>query len=994
MKQIDISQMKYIKQDKTVMFTCIRCNQSKTAKKYAECIIDGETHRICNGCYGNLLSMTKETEGITDSTPMETMKVSAIKVPVSDLTDEEIEYICRRITPKEIRAYFQKNPKQFAKIRPGFRAETLLDEDTITLIYKNTSNHFISSYLEKWLKQWLLEIRDFRIGREKDGVSPEQSLLEALPKSVFSDNVDLYFKVLNEQFSSEYIALVKTALTLASETPVAEETQETVSSAFEDISAEKEKNIELLALVEQLREEVATEKALHEGASKSLSEATTAMETIQGDLTTAISKNAALTAKIQTMQAELDHFYQLSKYIDVEPENAYSEEYEYTSLCEVFYDHDKIWLSRLADIHGGKIIRFTKVDSSPYFFGNRDRLFWTDGPKENGFIGIWQWNAVPRDSDPSKDFVTTSYIGGVSAIEVIELAECHTYEDIAQTLVTKAFPAVSGRKRLFTCRDIDGQIIGLLCNEFDFVVNNGEAKLKTTVYTLPCFEISSADILSVAGRKIYGFTKPGVPKGVFQVRNPLAVVKEVIITRATSAVLRQQGLSKKEAQHCQQFLRELPIQTVIQDIADAYSCEEAEARTYVVAFIEQADTYLTVSDIAVTTIAAALARNDELVLRCKELLSSEWETENADKMGQALKELEEIQAAVETQRAENLALQDEYRTLEEKKVAIQATIDEKLTLARDVESGVAERIDAARKNAAEFICTMAFSAPVHTTGESTPGTAVSLTKRKITAAEGEEIDDIDLFVDELAENLSAIGYEGVSAARMAQTVAFCIESHLPIICGTNAVKIADCIAAMFGAEGAYTATLAMNQPDCHDLCESIQTVSVNKTSVIVINGAFDGLSLNSFNQIKLCADILHNNAVLVFPLGGVDTSMLPHYLWGQAMFIDGDIGLENMETDDIVMHTSTLDFATRCTSEETANKRNQIDYLAGIISNVAMLNYARYMAINNSTLKDDDQVLLQVVLNALSSGKKEKLLEVLSSNGIDIQNNEDIARYL
>lgn len=130
------------------------------------------------------------------------------------------------------------------------------------------------------------------------------------------------------------------------------------------------------------------------------------METIQGDLTTAISKNAALTAKIQTMQAELDHFYQLSKYIDVEPENAYSEEYEYTSLCEVFYDHDKIWLSRLADIHGGKIIRFTKVDSSPYFFGNRDRLFWTDGPKENGFIGIWQWNAVPRDSDPSKDFVT------------------------------------------------------------------------------------------------------------------------------------------------------------------------------------------------------------------------------------------------------------------------------------------------------------------------------------------------------------------------------------------------------------------------------------------------------------------------------------------------------------------------------------------------------------------------------------------------------------
>lgn len=109
------------------------------------------------------------------------------------------------------------------------------------------------------------------------------------------------------------------------------------------------------------------------------------------------------------------------------------------------------------------------------------------------------------------------------------------------------------------------------------------------------------------------------------------------------------------------------------------------------------------------------------------------------------------------------------------------------------------------------------------------------TARNLKGVKGEEIDNVDLFVDELADNLNAIGYEGVSATHMARTVAFCIGNRLPIICGANAVKIADCIAAMFGDNGAYTATLAMNQSDCRDLCESIRTASTDKTSVIVVD---------------------------------------------------------------------------------------------------------------------------------------------------------------
>lgn len=46
----------YIKQDESIEFFCDRCNKRKIAKKYAQCIINGKTKRICNGCYGSLLS--------------------------------------------------------------------------------------------------------------------------------------------------------------------------------------------------------------------------------------------------------------------------------------------------------------------------------------------------------------------------------------------------------------------------------------------------------------------------------------------------------------------------------------------------------------------------------------------------------------------------------------------------------------------------------------------------------------------------------------------------------------------------------------------------------------------------------------------------------------------------------------------------------------------------------------------------------------------------
>lgn len=127
----------------------------------------------------------------------------------------------------------------------------------------------------------------------------------------------------------------------------------------------------------------------------------------------------------------------------------------------------------------------------------------------------------------------------------------------------------------------------------------------STTYVLPQFIIASSDIITLADKNYYRFTTLGTPQDIYHVKTPFGVVKDVIVSRATSTVLRQQGITKKEAQHCQNFLRELPVETMTQEIADAFGCPEAEAKEYLSSFLSSAEAYLDESDMDVGTLTAA-----------------------------------------------------------------------------------------------------------------------------------------------------------------------------------------------------------------------------------------------------------------------------------------------------------------------------------------------------------------------------------------------------
>lgn len=139
---------------------------------------------------------------------------------VSRLTKDETSYICSVIPYQDTIKYFNNNPNQFAKIRPGFRAKTISKEDARKLLFKYRSRNFVSVFIEKHISKLLVEIQEHFAKFVDDGDSKDIALIRTLPLYSFADNVGLYFKLVNEEHSEEYIALMSAIVKVIKEDTV------------------------------------------------------------------------------------------------------------------------------------------------------------------------------------------------------------------------------------------------------------------------------------------------------------------------------------------------------------------------------------------------------------------------------------------------------------------------------------------------------------------------------------------------------------------------------------------------------------------------------------------------------------------------------------------------------------------------------------------------------------------------------------------------------
>jgi len=79
---------------------------------------------------------------------------------LSMLTEDEARYICSVIPYEHTINYFQQNPKEFAKIRPGFRAKAISKSDASRLLFNYRNRRFVSVFIEEHVSDWLSQIRE------------------------------------------------------------------------------------------------------------------------------------------------------------------------------------------------------------------------------------------------------------------------------------------------------------------------------------------------------------------------------------------------------------------------------------------------------------------------------------------------------------------------------------------------------------------------------------------------------------------------------------------------------------------------------------------------------------------------------------------------------------------------------------------------------------------------------------------------------------------
>lgn len=805
---------------------------------------------------------------------------------ISELSNDEIKYICEHMDLKYVRDYFKQNPKGFNKINPGYTVKKMPDNKILSSLIKHARKPFIQNIIQLFVKKWLYEIQENCDSLEKSGFSVGEAMLKTIPDCVFCDRIELYFKLINQEHNDDYLRLLHDALSLikkVSYTAKEERNTELQNTEIERI------NSELQTINKQLDEERAKEDPLKDelnDVNKQLLE----KQKLLSDATTQLHD---AESTISDMQHKLEHYKALERYAESEIAQPLISDYQYTSIGQIIYDNnEKIWISRLADISEyGLITPFIADKSSSTFFENRTRLYWKNGPNVAQTIGVWNWNVVPRDTDPNKDYVETDFCNSIQLTQIVQLADCQSLDDVVSSLK-------NGLSMDFTCSKIlvvyeeGSNLNGLLCSSANF---NSDNSLKSTVYTLPQYCIKLSDAIELASIKIYKYLSFGIPQSIFQVRDPYEAVKSLIISRITNASLREYELSKKEVQRCRSFLKAIPTQTIIQELTLAYNCSKETAQEYIDGFISLADTYLSSADLDTTIISRAIQANAELLNLCKQQLTDEWKVENAKQLEEAESKLNDVLSSVESKQNEINQLAVDKDRLSAEMEQLQSTLGQREQLASDVETKISMQIEKAKQNVADFISNMAFVSPISSAGASNGklfSNQLSVFNSHIDCVEDGEIDDIDTFEDELSENLIRIGYDNAQSIEISQAISFGIFEKVPLVVSENAKLIAQCLAAVLNGGTVSEVFISLQGTSIEELSAVINdNMSKASPMVCLVHGVFDGYSINLFNSLS---NIMQNwgNTVMLLSIEGTPSKMIMPGVWNHAIFIDGDRGFE------------------------------------------------------------------------------------------------------
>lgn len=687
---------------------------------------------------------------------------------ISRLADEELRTLCGLIPLKHFRDYFKMHPKSFNKLSK-FRPEKVPLSEIQRIVVNRGNDPFVLNLLNSSI-QALLDIVNGQISLFTDaGEDVHTALIHALPRSDFKEHMDLYFKLSGDVYAPEYAALVQSAIAEI-------EARGKLADAAE-AEAVRDKNAS--AELEHLKSKIAE-------AQKNLTQEQKACEELRAQC-------AAVQKKYEESEQKREELQKLASYADSSSEIPADDDFPFISLCSVgIPSGNSLELYRMADVVDG-FIQIQKQDGSP----QRDVLYTKDHSKPKDYIGIWAWRTEPNYNPERLDYIVSELLIGYMPVQIIVVPDCRTVGDLKEYLCQGIAHTPDGERALYAVA-ADGEYIGLLCRKSDIVEKNGVVTLKASVTKLPLHKFCEQEVVKIRGWSFFYRIHLGMPSKLLQIRDPLEIVKELVLQRSPIAKLKERG-TIREAREFRAFLQELPATDFYQEIAESCGCSLEDAKGYANKFVQCAEIYLQGTDEENALLCTAVECSPNLTERCRALNEEKWQKEHTEQLGKAQEELAQVTGEVQRQREQHDRLVIEQQQLEERRDTLTAEIVRREQLAEDVEKQVASRITAAREKAAEFICEMAFHGPAATAP--TAGTAkirfVPGKKLNIDISEHREAWDVICTLQDGLEEA------GIIEKRTSMLAAFLYTAHVLrtplLLAGPNGRGIADAIsAALFG----------------------------------------------------------------------------------------------------------------------------------------------------------------------------------------------------
>lgn len=439
-------------------------------------------------------------------------------------------------------------------------------------------------------------------------------------------------------------------------------------------------------------------------------------------------------------------------------------------------------LKRLADLIEGKF-QSQFIESSPPFNFLKIR----NCPLEINFVGIFNWRVEPHRTREGRYFVDTKLCVDKIPIEIIIIENCSTADDLRNKLLNGVHFQFSTTKILIVYRTNDAVYQGVLCSENDFKISGDEKKLKAV--DLDLFEVTDEDFICVDNKFFYNSLNLGTPLEISYAKNFSDFIKEKIIARANRTKFKNR-ISKENLNIFCDFIQNFSTKDFYREIAEERFISIDDAQNSVQQFVSANEKFLK-SEIFQDEIFENLIQYcPKLLEKFEKIVSEKWYTDNQEKISSADSKLAKIQNQTEEELKNYVELEDEIKILNSQLEKINAEINLRENFVLEIENKIARRIESAKKNAADFICEMAFVNPNFGAVQTSKNNFYR-TGKFINGADY-EIEDISDFIYTLETEIGIAGtdFENMLSFASYLTAAY-MNKILLLLAGPNARDIAD-----------------------------------------------------------------------------------------------------------------------------------------------------------------------------------------------------------